>query len=111
MSDNFSEQEKLAKLSIILVMFELQKIMDRLPPLCSSEEGAQFIQQKVDELLHVISSTNDDESGFKTRLHAAKGVAAAAMRFMMEVCLKKSKHGNESNSGADEPGSTGAGKA
>ena len=111
MDDNF-EQEKLAKLSIILIMFELQKIIDRFPPISSSEEGLQFIQQKVDELLLITSSTNDDENGSKARLNVAKGVAATAMRFMMEVCLKKSKHGNESNNGsADQPGSTGAGKA
>lgn len=85
-----SEQEKFAKLSIVLVVFELQKIIDRLPPLSSPEEGVQFIRQKVDELSHAISSFDD-----KAMLQAAKGIAAASMRFMIEICLKKTKHGNE----------------
>jgi len=112
MKDEKLSEEKLAKLSIVLVVFELQKIIDRMPPLSSPEEGLQFIQQKVDELAHVTSSTNDDEYGNKARLKVAKGVAATAMRFMMEVCLKKS-NGNEPNNGstADKPGSTGANKA
>jgi hypothetical protein len=82
--------ESLARMAVIIVLCELKYSVSNSPKLSSAQEGFALLQKHVDDLS--ASSSNNKRS----QLKIAKRVAAAALRYMVEICLE-----GEANDGQD----------
>lgn len=75
-----------------LVADELERALERFPPMRSPHEGLAILEEEVDELKAEV------RHGTRARIRAeATQVAAMAMRFLIDICEADAREADEAD--------------